>query len=199
MSQAILYIHGFNSSPQSMKAELTKAYVAKYFPEIEFHCPQILSSPNVAITQLEAIIRSNPDVQWHFIGSSLGGYFSTYLAQKYQCKAVLINPAIKPYALLADYIGWQTNPYTNERYQVTKAHMDELKALEKQKITENLYQVMVQTGDEVLDYRLAADKYQNCELIVQQGGDHSFINFADMLPTIADFLALEQTQLSITK
>ncbi len=191
MSRAILYIHGFNSSPLSMKAELTKAYLATHFPHVEFVCPQLMSSPNAAIAQLEEIIQSRPDTQWQFIGSSLGGYFSTYFAQKYQQQAVLVNPAVKPYLLLADVIGWQTNPYTNERYQVTAEHMEQLKALEQEKITENLYQVMVQTGDEVLDYRLAADKYQNCELIVQQGGDHSFINFSDMLPAIANFLALE--------
>ena len=149
-----------------------------------------MSSPNAAISQLEEIIASKPNTKWHFIGSSLGGYFSTYLAEKYQAKAVLVNPAITPYLLLSDYIGWQTNPYTNERYQVTADHMEQLKALEQQKITENLYQVMVQTGDEVLDYQLAVDKFQHSQLIVQQGGDHSFINFADMLPAITEFLAL---------
>ncbi|REL28982.1 esterase YqiA [Thalassotalea euphylliae] len=190
MPQAILYIHGFNSSPTSMKAELTKRYLAEHFPEVEFYCPQIISSPNAAIAQLESIISSRPNVLWHFVGSSLGGYFATYLAEKYQVKAVLVNPAITPYLLLADYIGWQTNPYTQERYQVLPEHMTELKALERQKITENLYQVMVQTGDEVLDYQLAVDKFPNSQLIVQQGGDHSFIDFADMLPTITDFLAL---------
>ncbi|REL36466.1 YqiA/YcfP family alpha/beta fold hydrolase [Thalassotalea euphylliae] len=190
MSKAVLYIHGFNSSPQSMKAELTRDYLAKHCPEVEFHCPQIMNSPNAAIAQLEEIINSKTDVNWHFIGSSLGGYFSTYLAQKYQCKAVLVNPAITPYLLLSDYIGWQTNPYTQERYEVKSAHMAELKQLEQQKITENLYQVMVQTGDEVLDYQLAVNKFSNSQLIVQQGGDHSFINFADMLPAITDFLDL---------
>ena len=190
MSKAVLYIHGFNSSPQSMKAELTRSYLAEHCPEVAFYCPQIISSPDAAITQLEAIIASKPDVQWHFIGSSLGGYFSTYLAEKYQRKAVLVNPAITPYLLLADYIGWQTNPYTQERYQVTSEHMAELKRLEQQKVTENLYQVMVQTGDEVLDYQLAVNKFPNSQLIVQQGGDHSFINYADMLPAITDFLEL---------
>ena len=118
MTEAILYIHGFNSSPKSMKAELTKRYVADHFPEVGFYCPQIISSPNATIAQLEEIISSQPNVRWHFIGSSLGGYFATYLAEKYQEKAVLVNPAITPYLLLADYIGWQTNPYTQERYQV---------------------------------------------------------------------------------
>jgi len=191
MNQAILYIHGFNSSPLSMKAQLTKQYVQTNFQHVDFFCPQIASSPDAAIAQLESILLTNTDKSWCLIGSSLGGYFSTYLAQKYQLKAVLINPAITPYLLLEDYIGWQTNPFTKERYQVTNAHMAQLKQLEQQKISENLYQVMVQTGDEVLDYRLAVDKFKNSQLIVQQGGDHSFINFRDMLPDIAKFLALK--------
>lgn len=186
----ILYIHGFNSSPESMKAKLTSTYVQKHFHNVVFHCPQVASSPKLAIEQLDIILASHPDDNWLLIGSSLGGYFCTYFAEKYNTPAVLINPAVRPFLLLSDYIGQQTNPYTNETYDVEPEHMDHLKALEREKISQKNYLVMVQTGDEVLDYRQAVEKYQQCQLIVQEGGDHSFINFEQMLPDIAKFLHL---------
>ena len=189
----ILYIHGFNSSPQSQKAVVTKAYVAKYFPSIKFHCPQIASTPKKALEQLEEILNTAPNEQWCVIGSSLGGYFSTYLSEKYHIKAVLINPAIKPYELLQDNIGEQVNPYTNEAYMVENTFLNDLIAIEQQDIVKNNYLVMVQTGDEVLNYQQAADKFQHSRLIVQSGGDHSFINFENMLPEITEFLQLAST------
>jgi len=187
---AILYIHGFNSSPQSMKSVLTRRYIDENDIGVEFICPQIQPSPVAAVRQLEEILLSKPDHQWHLMGSSLGGYFSTYFAQKYQVKAAIINPAVRPFELLVDYIGKQENPYTGEVYHVTHQHMLELKSLYNEKISKNLYMVMVQTGDEVLDYRQAVEKYQGSELIVQQGGDHSFINYKAMLPKIMTFFAL---------
>ena len=190
MNNRILYIHGFNSSPLSMKTQLTQAFILKQGLDVEMHCPQLFSSPNAAINQLESIISANSCVNWCFIGSSLGGYFATYLAEKYQKKAVLINPAIKPYERLIDYLGEQKNPYTEEVYHVTNQHMTDLIALFQEKITKNLYMTMVQTGDEVLDYQQAVDKFHNCQLIVQQGGDHSFINYEEMLPKIMKFLEI---------
>lgn len=195
MRHNVLYVHGFNSSPLSVKAEQTKDYLAKHLPNVGFYCPQLATTPIDAITQLEDIIYSEQDCTWHLIGSSLGGYFSNYLSEKFQLKAVLVNPAVKPYELLADYIGEQKNPYTEEVFFVRVEHMSQLKALEqaapsvdcKQK---NNYLVMVQTGDEVLDYQQAVDKYQHCRLIVQQGGDHSFVGYEKNLAAIVDFFQL---------
>jgi predicted esterase YcpF (UPF0227 family) len=192
MQKNILYIHGFNSSPLSIKAEQTRQYFFEHFPEINFVCPQLVTSPREAILQLENIIESTDNDTWLLIGSSLGGYFSSYLANKYRIPAVLINPAITPFDLLEDYIGEQINPYTNIVYQVTKQHMLDLKDIEQKAPNfddeqKNNYLVMVQTGDEVLDYQQAVEKYQHCRLIVEQGGDHSFIGFDEKLPIIADF------------
>ena len=198
MQKNILYIHGFNSSPLSLKAEQTRLYILNNFPQIHFYCPQLASTPKGAISQLEHIIQSVPNnSSWYLIGSSLGGYFASYLSQKYNFPSVLINPAIKPFELLEDYIGEQVNPYTEEIYQVTKEHMIELKAIEpiapsfdmQQK---NNYLVMVQTDDEVLNYQQAVEKYQHCQLIVEQGGDHSFVDFDQHLPAIADFFQLNR-------
>jgi len=203
MRQSILYIHGFNSSPLSLKAEQTRQYLSKEYPEVNFYCPQLATAPDEAITQLEDIIqRQNNQTHWYLIGSSLGGYFASYLAGKYNIPAVLVNPAIKPYELLDEYLGEQTNPYTEIVYQVTHGHIQQLKNIEqvapsidsKQK---NNYLVMVQTADEVLNYQQAVDKYQHCRLVVQQGGDHSFIDFDKTLPVLADFFNLLKNYSSV--
>ena len=201
MQKNILYIHGFNSSSYSLKAEQTRRYFHENFPEVNFVCPQLATSPNAAISQLEHILRAKSidftsNETWFLIGSSLGGYFAHYLANKFQLLAVLINPAIKPFTLLKDYIGEQKNTYTNTVYQVTEQHMIDLKAIEQSAPSfddeqKNNYLVMVQTGDEVLDYQQAVGKFQHCRLIVEQGGDHSFIDFDEKLPIIADFLQLQ--------
>jgi predicted esterase YcpF (UPF0227 family) len=196
MTLNILYIHGFNSSPLSIKAQQTKAFIESNYPEVNFHCPQLANSPNEAISQLENIIQENgKESVWFFVGSSLGGYFGSYLADKYQTLAVLINPAIKPYELLIDYLGPQENPYTGITYKVTKDHIIELKDIEPKapdldSPQKNNYLVMVQTGDEVLDYQQAVEKYQHCKLIVEEGGDHSFSGFDNHLVKIADFFQL---------
>lgn len=194
MQKNILYIHGFNSSPLSFKAVQTRQYFKKNYPEINFFCPQLATSPNEAILQLDHILESSTSSElWCLIGSSLGGYFANYLSNKYQLPAVLINPAIKPFTLLEEYIGEQKNIYTNVIYQVTEQHMIDLKNLEQsapnfEDEQKNNYLVMVQTGDEVLDYQQAVDKFKYCRLIVEQGGDHSFVDFDEKLPVIADFL-----------
>lgn len=196
MSKYILYLHGFNSSPESEKAKLTQQYFANNVRDINFYCPQIASNPTAAIEQLEQLIKDSfirdADPQWYFIGSSLGGYFSTYLAEKYQRPAVLINPAIKPYQLLSDYLGEQVNPYTNEVYQVTVDFIDGLKKLEQGKLVKKNYLLMVQTGDEVLDYRQAVKFYRNAQIIEQQGGDHSFVDYEKVLPNIVKFFNLAE-------
>jgi predicted esterase YcpF (UPF0227 family) len=196
MKRNILYVHGFNSSPLSLKAEQTRQYLVKHFPEVSFVCPQLASTPDAAIAQLQNIIEQEIDSSWCLIGSSLGGYFSSFLAEKFNCLAVLVNPAITPYELLHDYIGEQVNPYTEEVYQVTEDHIQQLKALEQSSPSidsqqKNNYLVMVQTGDEVLNYQQAVEKYQYCRLIVQEGGDHSFINFDKCLPSISNFFQLD--------
>ena len=137
MKQHILYLHGFNSSPLSVKAQKTKEFLAKFLPEVKFHCPQLATSPKQAIDQLEQVIQKkgvNNLSQWYLIGSSLGGYFATFLSQKYQVPAVLINPAVKPYQLLEEYIGKQVNPYTGEVYYIESKYINDLKILAQEKI-----------------------------------------------------------------
>lgn len=193
----VLFIHGFNSSPLSKKAQLTKAYLEQHLPDVNFYCPQLKNSPKQAIKQLEQYLTQtnsadNANVSWTLIGSSLGGYFATYLSEHFGIKAVLINPAIKPYELLAGYEGEQVNPYTQEKYYVERNYLNDLMQLEKNSIIKSRYMTMVQTGDEVLNYQQAVDKFKDSHLIVQNGGDHSFVNYENMLPQIVEFLQLKE-------
>ncbi len=130
-----------------------------------------------------------------FLGSSLGGYYATYLAQKYVVPAILINPAVRPYELLATMLGRQQNMYTQEVYQLTSEHMQQLIDLEVQNLTvAKQLLVLLQTDDEVLDYRLAAHTYLGSEVDIEQGGDHGYQNFDQRLPQILAFVAQQHNQ-----
>jgi predicted esterase YcpF (UPF0227 family) len=123
------------------------------------------------------------------IGSSLGGYYATYLANHYGLRAALINPAVRPYLLLRDYLGEQRNYHTGAVHEVTEAQMQELLDIEVKELAapEN-FLVMLQTGDETLDYREAATKYAESRLKIHEGGDHSYQGFDDELPQLFAFL-----------
>lgn len=191
MPTNILYIHGFNSSPQSTKALQTQQYFKEHLPNVEVFVPDVAVSPNQAIALLTEIILSNQSSDWCLMGSSLGGFFATHLAEKFKLPAVLINPAIKPYELLAEYIGEQVNPYSGKVLTVTEAHMHELKQLRVHEIVEkSRYYLLTQTGDEILDYRQGVALFAGCQQFIHQGGDHSFVNYQQMLPNIVKFFQI---------
>lgn len=188
----ILYIHGFNSSPQSLKAQQTADYLSKNFPQISLAAPQIPAYPIDAVNFLEAFYVKNQKLIKGIIGSSLGGYLASYFVEKYSVKSVLINPAVRPYELLSDYLGEQVNPYTKERYHLEPRHMDELMAIDTPCINRQTnYWLLQQQGDEVLDYRQAVAKYAGCRQTVEAGGDHSFQGYDRFLPDIAAFFGLQ--------
>ena len=188
----VLYLHGFLSSPQSVKAQLTVQWFAEHHPDVVVHTPALSNYPSKVFDQLEGYINSHPELLQgglKVIGSSMGGYLATYLVERFGGKAVLINPAVKPYELLIDYLGEHVNPYTNEVFELVAEDMDVLKALDTEVLnTPDAYHVMLQTGDETLDYRQAQAKYEAGTLVIEQGGDHSFINYPNHLPAIARFL-----------
>lgn len=185
-----IYIHGFNSSPKSFKAECFKLFLKKKFPGDEFIAPELSDQPLEAIDTLSQCIEQHiGKSQITLIGSSLGGFYATFLAQKYELKAVLVNPAVNPHELLVDYLGDNTNYYTGEEYEFTHEHIEQLQQL----IIKHLKRpkelmVMLQTEDEVLDYRLAELKYSQAHLIIESGGDHSFQNFSEHCDSIYQFL-----------
>ena len=189
MEKVIIYLHGFLSSPQSQKAQQTLAYVTTHYPDILIEIPKLAHYPQAAVDLIEQLVKRHAGKKCHFIGSSLGGFLSTYMVQKFGGKAVVINPAVKPYELLADYMGAHVNPYTHEEFTLDASHIEQLINLDVKTIeqVENFW-VLLQTGDETLDYRQALDKYQGAKLTVEEGGDHSFQDFERFLPDIFRFL-----------
>ena len=189
MGAAILFLHGFCSSPASQKAQLLKATMAARGLSDRFFCPALSPVPMQAIAQAEAIIAAQgPEIT--LIGSSLGGFYATHLAEKHALPAALINPAVVAPISLASYVGTQTNFYTGERFEFTTAHIDELRALEVARITQQRYLLLVETGDEVLDYRHAVKRYAGCRQVVLEGGDHSFTRLPEVMPQLLEFCRL---------
>jgi hypothetical protein len=121
------------------------------------------------------------------VGSSLGGFYATYLAEKHGARAVLINPAVEPHVGLRAYLGPQKNLHTGEPYSLTEAHLREWERLYVPQVTPGRYLLLVETGDEVLDYRQALARYAGAEQVVVQGGDHSLQSFPQHLPRIIEF------------
>ena len=189
MTPRILYLHGFRSSPASWKIRLLSGHLAAAGLGERLICPDLSHIPSVAIAQAEALINAAED-PLTLIGSSLGGYYATWLAEKHDLRAVLINPAVLAPLSLTEHLGMQTNLHTGESFEFTAAHIDELRALEVAQITPAHYFLLVETGDEVLDYREAVTRYAGCRQIVLEGGDHSFTRFPEFVPQILEFCGL---------
>ena len=181
----LIYIHGFNSSPASAKARLLRERLQALGGGVEFSAPALPHRPAEAAAALDTLAARHPGAA--FVGSSLGGYYATWLAEKHGCRAVLVNPAIRPYELLRQALGRQQNLHTGAEYEFTERHLQELAALEVPAITRpQRYLLMVETGDEVLDYREAVARYRGCRQIVIQGGDHGFSDFADYIGVVLE-------------
>ena len=189
MSAGILYLHGFCSSPESWKARFLRDTLTQRGQGGRFHCPFLSHVPRQAICQAEKIINSAQD-RLTIVGSSLGGFYATWLAERFDLRAALINPAVMAPLSLEKYIGTQTNLHTRENFEFTAEDVSQLHALEVTHITPERYLLMVETGDEVLDYRLAVDRYAGSRQVVLDGGDHSFTRFPDYVPQLLEFCGL---------
>jgi predicted esterase YcpF (UPF0227 family) len=184
--QTLLYLHGFNSSSRSAKAQLLSAYIAQHEPNINLLSPQLANTPTAAWQQIASLIQQTPKL-CGCVGSSLGGFYATLVSQHYGVPSVLVNPAVRPHQLLQQYLGPQFNPYTHAHYELTAQHIDELRLLTPTRVTPHLYKLLVTEGDEVLDHQQALEFYSGCEQTVESGGDHLFTMFANYLPEIFDF------------
>jgi hypothetical protein len=183
----IVYLHGFNSSPASGKARQLGEHMASLGREADYLCPALENSPRAAIAQIEALIVQHPGPVT-LVGSSLGGFYATYLAERHDWKAVLVNPAVHAHVLLRDALGPQKNWHTGETWTFDETHLDELAALDVPAITRPArYLLLAQTGDEVLDYRDAVAYYAGARQIIEEGGNHGFAGFERHFPTILDF------------
>lgn len=183
----LVYLHGFNSSPASGKAKQLGEHLARVGRPADYLCPALSNNPREAIAQVEAgLVRHNGPVT--LVGSSLGGFYATHLAEKHGWKAVLVNPAVHAHVLMRGALGPQTNWHTGEKWLFTEAHLNELAALDVPAISRpERYLLLAQTGDEVIDYRDAIAYYAGARQIIEDGGDHGFAGFERHYQTILDF------------
>ena len=186
----IVYLHGFRSSPASAKARQLGDAVAA-LPDAErpiLHVPTLDAGPADAIAAILGLAARTDPANLTFVGSSLGGYYATFAAERLGARAVLVNPAVRPYDDLAPYRGPQVNLYTGATFEVTDRHFDELRALAVTRITRpERYWLLVQAGDDVLDYRDAVRFYAGAWQFVQGGGDHGFVGFDAVIPALLRF------------
>lgn len=186
----LIYLHGFNSSPGSHKAEMLRRYMQERGIGEQYCCPALPHVPNRAIAVIEAEIAGHAAASVTLVGSSLGGFYASCLAERHKLRAVLINPAVCPHHGLRAFLGEQRNLYTHERYDLTEEHLRQMAELERSCIDPTRYLLLVETLDEVLDYRQAVEKYRGARQVVVEGGDHSLKSFPEHIPLILEFAGL---------
>ncbi len=188
----LLYLHGFRSSPQSTKARQVAARVAQRHPQVVWWCPQLPPSPRAAMEMVTNGIGAWPRSRMGVIGSSLGGFYATHVAETTGCRAVLLNPAVDPARDLAKYIGEQTAWHDpGERFFFEPHFVDELRGLEHGGIRDPAsYFAVIAKGDEVLDWREMAGRYPGAQVKLLDGGDHALSDFEDHIDEVFAFLGL---------
>jgi hypothetical protein len=183
----ILYIHGFRSSSRSEKAQETKRWLEKQGRADEWVCPDLPPYPLEAMHTLEQLIQ-NAKQPPQLIGSSLGGFYATVLAARFNLKAVVINPAVHPCLVLRPALGLITSFYGDEQYEFTEAHLQDLHRLDlPAPVYPDQILLMQERGDEVLDWQEAVAYYRHCHQLIFNGGDHGFTRYRAVLDLIDHF------------
>ena len=191
----ILYLHGFRSSPLSMKSRLLAAQMQALGRGAQWLCPQLPASPKLAIEQALSLVENVPAAELTIIGSSLGGYYATWLAEKIGCRAVLLNPAIVPLLDLEQHVGISTEFHSDKPFEFKREYIDELRAFAVPTITQpQRYFLIAATGDEVLDYRDMLAHYRGAQHIVIEGSDHGISEFADYVAAVLAFAGIDIDQ-----
>lgn len=167
---------------------MLRDYVERCVEGIELRVPALHHGPARAIEQVAEACGGVARDDLTLIGSSLGGFYATVMAERLGCRAALVNPAVHPHAHFSRYLGPQKNLYTGEEFILTRDHIDELRAMDPPRITKpGRYWVFLETGDEVLDYRDAVAYYAGARQDVAQGGDHSLAGFPQRLPGLVQW------------
>jgi predicted esterase YcpF (UPF0227 family) len=184
----ILYLHGFRSSPSSMKARVVGERMAALGLADQLICPQLPASPKQAMALALSLIDGIPAAQLSIIGSSLGGYYATWLAERLGCRAVLLNPAIVPRVNLDQHVGVTTQFHSDQPFEFKREYIDELRALEVPQISRpERYFLIAASGDEVLDYRDMVTHYQGARQHIIDGSDHAISEFPHYLDAVLAF------------
>lgn len=195
MNQApthLLYLHGFRSSPQSFKARHMGAWMQAHRPEVQWWCPQLPPSPREAMQLLMEGTAAWPAARMAVVGSSLGGFYATAVAERTGCPAVLLNPAVSPARDLEKYIGEQTAFHDPaQHFYFRPEFIGELQALTVAAITRpERYAAVICKGDEVLSWQEMTGRYPGAHIRLLEGGDHAISDFDEHLPFVLDFLQL---------
>jgi predicted esterase YcpF (UPF0227 family) len=183
----ILYIHGFGSSGHGAKAKMFREY---YHNKGEkFFAPSLSHIPALAIATLSEFIENfQAEEEIKLIGSSLGGYYSMVLAEKYNLKAVLLNPSTEPYITLYKVLGVAPSFYDDSSFAWMEEHITYLKRIDPKISNVESYFLLVQKGDEVLDFEKAVTKLAGARMVIEEGGDHSFLSIEQHFSAIDQFL-----------
>ena len=191
----LLYLHGFRSSPQSAKARAMARHMAARHPEVHWWCPQLPPSPREAMRLIMQGIAGWPQASMAVVGSSLGGFYATAVAQTTGCRAVLLNPAVNPARDLAKYIGEQTSWHdSQERFFFRPEFVHELQDLTLPRLTQPANTMaVIAKGDEVLDWREMSARYEGATVRLLEGSDHAISDFEAHLPAVMDFLGLDRS------
>jgi predicted esterase YcpF (UPF0227 family) len=188
----LLYLHGFRSSPQSFKARLLHGWLQQHAPQVTWWCPQLPPSPRAAWDLMRDGTRDWPVHSMAVLGSSLGGFYATAVAEAAGCPAVVLNPAVDPARDLTRHVGDQTAYHDPALHFEFKAqYIDELRALTPLRITQpSRYAAIIAKGDELLDWREMSQRYAGSHMRMLEGGDHALSDFDRHLPFVLDFLRL---------
>lgn len=187
----LLYLHGFRSSPRSAKAIQTRDWFATHHPDVEVEIPHLPPSPREAAQVMQSIVNNWPQQSLAVMGSSLGGYYASWIAAQCRCPAVLLNPAVHPARDLAAYIGENRQWHDpDEAFYFQPEYIDELRELDSQALPVTAPQLaLIAKGDEVLDWQEMATRYAHANPIVIEEGDHALSeDFLPYLPALGRFL-----------
>ena len=184
----LIYIHGFGGNGEGKKATLFREYAKS--KNYHFIAPSLSYIPTLAISTLEELAESYIALGQEvvFVGSSLGGFYSIYLATKYKTKAALINPAVQPYDTLSRTITRGKSYYDGSIFEWNEGHIEMLHRYQVDSIEPERFMLLVQKGDEILDYSYATQKFGDSLQIVEEGGDHSFVGIERYFDGMYDFL-----------
>lgn len=189
----LVYLHGFRSSPRSSKAVMTGESVKVLSTSAnayEWYCPQLLASPKLSMDMVMDHIDNASFDRLVAIGSSLGGFYTNFLAEKYGCKAVVLNPAVRAPRELAPHVGMMTSYDSDEPFDFRPEYIDELQALQVEKITSpDRYFLIAAKGDELLDWKEMVQFYEGSKQLVLEGSDHGIADYADHLPEVIRFIS----------